>query len=158
MLEDDIYVRRRQKRSLLGRRACETLGLIRWVSVDTVESAEIYKRDHPKLFDGLGKIPGQNEIKLRSDSQPFAITTLRRVSIPLLEIVRFELQPMEDLGVIRKVENPTEWWASMVVVAKTKGVPEEDDKMQKQKVRICVDLTKLNESVQREKHDLPSVD
>ena len=30
--------------------------------------------------------------------------------------------------------------------------------MQKQKVRICVDLTKLNESVQREKHDLPSVD
>ena len=46
----------------------------------------------------------------------------------------------------------------MVVVAKTKGDPEEGDKMQKQKVRICVDLTKLNESVQREKHDLPSVD
>ena len=60
---------------------------------------------------------------------------------------------MEDLGVIRKVEKPTDWCVGMVVVAKTKGVPEE-----KQKVRICVDLTKLNESVQREKHDLPSVD
>ena len=87
-----------------------------------------------------------------SDSQPFAITTPRRVSIPLLEIVRNELQQMEDLGVIRKVEKPTDWCAGMVVVAKTKGVPEE-----KQKVRICVDLTKLNESVQREKHELPSV-
>ena len=32
----------------------------------------------------------------------------------------------------------------MVVVAKTKGVPDEGDKMQKQKVGICVDLTKLN--------------
>ena len=58
---------------------------------------------------------------------------------------------------IRKVENPTDWCAGIVVVAKTKGVPEEGDKMQKQKVRICVDLNKLNESAQREKHDLPSV-
>ena len=61
MLEEDIYVLGSQKRSLLGRRACETLGLIRRVSVDTVESAEIYKRDHPKLFDGLGKIPDQTQ-------------------------------------------------------------------------------------------------
>ena len=151
MLEEDIYVIGSQKRSLLGRRAYETLGLIRRVSVDTVESAEIYKRDHPKLFDGLGKIPGQYEIQLRSDAQPFAITTPRRVSIALLEIVRSELQQMEDLGVIRKVEKPTDWCAGMVVVAKRKELPEE-----KQKVRICVDLTKLNESVHREKHDLPS--
>ena len=101
-MEEDIYVLGSQKSSLLGRRACDTLGLIKLVSIDTVESAEIYKRDYPKLFDGLGKIPGQYEIKLCNDSQPFAITTPQRVSIPLLEIVRSELQQMEDLGVIRK--------------------------------------------------------
>ena len=82
MLDEDIYVLGSQNMSLLGRRACETIGLIRRVSVDTVESAEIYKRDHTKLFDALEKFPGQYEIKLRSDSQPFAITTSRRVSIP----------------------------------------------------------------------------
>ena len=120
-----------------------------------MESAEIYKRNHPTR---LGEIPGQYDIKLRSDSQPFVITTPRRVSIPLLEIVRSELQQMEDLGVTRKVEHSTDLCAGMVVVAKTKGVPEEGDKMQKQKVCICVDLTKLNESVQTEKHDLFSVD
>ena len=98
------------------------------------------------------------EIKLRSDSQPFAITTPRRVSVPLLEIVRSELQKIEDIGLIRKVEYPTDWCYGMVVVAKSKGVLEEGDKMQKQKVRICVGLTKLNDGVQREKHDLPSVD
>ena len=54
---------------------------------------------------------------------------------------------MESLGVIKKVEEPTDWCAGMVVVPKENG-----------KVRICVDLTKLNLSVKRELHPLPAVD
>ena len=53
---------------------------------------------------------------------------------------------MEDAGVIVRVEQPTDWCAPMVVV------PKKDD------VRICVDLTKLNESVRRERHEMPSVE
>ena len=49
--------------------------------------------------------------------------------------------------VISKVDEPTEWGAGMVVVAKANG-----------KVPICVDLTKLNESILREYHPLPRVD
>ena len=45
-----------------------------------------------------------------------------------------------------RVEQPTDWCAPMVVV------PEKDD------VRICVDLTKLNESVRRQRHEMPSVE
>ena len=51
---------------------------------------------------------------------------------------------MERLGVIAKVEVPTDWCAGMVVVPKPNG-----------SVRICVDLTKLNQSVCRERHPLP---
>ena len=54
---------------------------------------------------------------------------------------------MESMGVISRVNQPTEWCAGMVVVPKASG-----------KVRICVDLTKLNESVRRERHPLPAVD
>ena len=54
---------------------------------------------------------------------------------------------MEKLGVIRKVEEPTPWCAGMVVAPKSNG-----------KVRICVDLTKLNESVCSENHPLPEID
>ena len=54
---------------------------------------------------------------------------------------------MENLGVISKIDNPTEWCAGMVVVPKPNGT-----------VRICVDLTKLNDSVCRERHILPSVE
>ena len=53
---------------------------------------------------------------------------------------------MENLGVITKVNNPTDWCAGMVVMPKPNG-----------NIRICVDLTKLNASVCRERHILPSV-
>lgn len=51
------------------------------------------------------------------------------------------------MQIISKVDEPTEWCAGMVVVPKAKG-----------KVRICVDLTKLDESILSEYHPLPSVD
>lgn len=51
------------------------------------------------------------------------------------------------MGVIRKVQEPTEWCSGIIVVPKSNG-----------QVRICVDLTRLNESVCRERHILPSVE
>ena len=64
-----------------------------------------------------------------------------------MEKTKRELKRMEALGVISKVKQPTDWCAPMVVVPKS-----QDD------VRICVDLTKLNESVLRERYEMPSVD
>ena len=43
-----------------------------------------------------------------------------------------------DLGVIRNVQIPTAWCTAMVVVAKSRVVPEEGHYMQKQKVRIVL--------------------
>ena len=54
---------------------------------------------------------------------------------------------MEKMGVIARVHQPTEWCAGMVVVPKSNS-----------RVRICVDLTRLNQSVKRERHPLPALD
>jgi len=54
---------------------------------------------------------------------------------------------MEREGVISKVKQPTDWYTGKVVVPKPNG-----------KVLICVDLTKLNQSVKRERHVLPLVE
>ena len=54
---------------------------------------------------------------------------------------------MLEMGVIKRVDEPTDWCAPMVVVPKLSG-----------EVRICVDLTKLNTNIKREVHPLPSVD
>ena len=61
--------------------------------------------------------------------------------------VEEELKRMEEEDVIRPVKNATEWCVPIVVVPKSNG-----------KVRICVDLIKLNESVRRENFPLPSTD
>ena len=71
----------------------------------------------------------------------------RRVAVPLLPKVKLEIERMVKLGVITKITEPTEWCAGMVVVPKPSG-----------KVRICVDLTKLNVNVCREQHVLPSIE
>ena len=54
---------------------------------------------------------------------------------------------MLETGVISPVDHPTDWCAPMVVTLKSNG-----------KVRVCVDLSKLNEFVKRENHPLPAVD
>lgn len=61
--------------------------------------------------------------------------------------VKDELERMEAVGVIRKIEEPTEWCAGMVVVPKPNEKP-----------CMCGDLTRLNDSVCRERHILPAVD
>ena len=143
---EEIFVVKSLQMSLLGRPAIESLGLVS--RVHTVEDLKLrYTSKYPDLFKGLGKIPGEYHIHLKDDAKPFALSTPRRVALPLQPKVKKELQRMEQLGVISRVDDPTDWCAGMVVVPKSDG-----------KVRICVDLTKLNESVRRERHILPSVD
>ena len=102
---------------------------------------------NPDLFQGLGTIEGEYTIVLKADAKPYALATPRRIPIPLKSSVEQELKRMQQLGVIRKVDEPTEWCTGMVVVPKSNG-----------QVRICVDLTKLNQNVCRERHILPSVE
>ena len=86
-------------------------------------------------------------IKLQDNAKPFAVSTRQRVPIPLLEPVRKELDCMEEIGVISLIQEPTDWCAGMVPVCKKNG-----------QVRICASLTRLNESVKRELHQLPVVE
>ena len=127
------------------------------MAVGSVETADYYKDKNPKLFGGLGRMSGGNySIQLREDAVPFALSMPRRVSIPLMDqdVVKRELQRMEGLQVIRRVDTPTDWCAGMVVVAKPRVVAStvEGEEKETHNVRICVDLTKLNDSVMREKN------
>ena len=106
----------------------------------------MYKQ-YLEVFSGLGTMQGEYHIQLKDNAQPYPLSTTRRVALPLLPKVKAELQRMERMRVISKIEEPTDWCAGMVVIPKPNG-----------KIRICVDLTKLNESVQRSRHILPSVE
>ena len=147
--QEEIYVVQGLRQALLGRQAVENLNLATRSSVDAIKenTAREIRTKYPKLFNGLGKLQSNYTIQMKENATPFSLTTPRRVPLPLLPKVRDELQRMESLGVIKPINEPTEWCSGIVVVPKPNG-----------RVRICVDLTKLNESVKREKHILPSTD
>ena len=138
------YVVQDLNRALLGLPAIEALQVVSFV--EPIHASEVFKL-FPHLFTGLGKLKDSYEIKLKSDAKPYTLQVPRQVALPLLPKVEAELQRMETLRVISKIEEPTEWCFSMVVVPKPNGT-----------VRICVDLTRLNESVRRERLLLPSVE
>lgn len=138
-----VYVIENLKNNLLGLPAVQALEILKQVDGIEVPITDQY----PKLFSGLGTFSQDYTIKLKEDSIPHAIYTPRKVPLALRDKVKQELQDMERLGVISPVTEPTPWCAGMVVVPKQSG-----------KVRICVDLKPLNESVLREVHPLPAVD
>ena len=144
--EEEIFVVKGLHQPLLGRPAIDKLRLVSRIS-SVGQADQTPAVMFPKLFEGLGKLQGDYRIRLQEGAKPYVLSTPRRVPIPLMKSVEQELRRMEDLGVIAKVNEPTEWCAGMVVVPKANG-----------KVRICVDLTNLNQSVLRERHPLPAVD
>ena len=102
---------------------------------------------YPKLFTGLGKLQGEYTIKLREGVKPHALHTPRRVPLPLMDKVKAEIDRMVKDGVIEPVDGPTDWCSGMVVVPK-----------QTERVRICVDMTRVNKAVQREYYIMPKVE
>ncbi len=72
---------------------------------------------YPSVFQGLGNLGEEYEIKLKGGAKPYSLMAPRHIALPLKE----ELSRMESLGVISKVDKPTQWCAGIVVVPKKAG-------------------------------------
>ena len=144
---ETVYVLRNQPTSLLNKAACVSLKIISRVDEISGSATPNFGAEFPKLFTGLGKLNTDYRITLQPGATPFCHTTARKVPHPLLQKVKKELDSMLKQGVISPVTVPTEWCSGMVPVLKPDG-----------RVRICVDLTKLNQAVRREVHPMMSVD
>ena len=104
--DSDVYVVKKLAKSLLSRPTIQA-GLIKRIAAIRQQLLNT-REQFPSLFEGLGKLEGDYKIELREDAQPFALVTPRRVAISLLKSVQQELQLMETLGVIAKVNQPTD--------------------------------------------------
>lgn len=144
VIQENVYVIKDLHIALLSRPASVKLNLVS--RADSIDM-KVLNENYPKLCQGLGLMQQPYTIKLKPNAVPFSLATPRRVPIPLLGKVKQELERMESMGVISRVEEPTDWCSGMV------PVPTKNDS-----VRICVDLTHLNEAVCREKYILPSVE
>ena len=86
-----------------------------WLKSD-VKNVDTVQEQYSELFSVLGKAEWEYTIKLKPGYVPFALSTPRRVPLPLMEKVKKEFQRMENMGVISRVDKPTNWCSGMVVV------------------------------------------
>ena len=131
-----VVVKGEETSNLLARSVSEKMGLV-------IHAEEISR----EIFDSGGLLKTSPvKIELKENAIPYAMTTARRVPFPLMNSVKEELERMVDSGTIREITEPTDWCSPMVPVRKKNG-----------KLRICVDLKKLNVSVKRERYMLPTL-
>jgi len=133
--------------NLLSYHTAQKLGLIA-VSVNTAtiadsdkNSPELLKEEFKSLFGDIGKVQNK-EVKLHIDldvaprQQPH-----RRIPFHFREDEEKELERLEKLDIIEKVEGPTPWVSPIVIVPKKSG-----------EVRICVDKREANKAERKTSH------
>ncbi len=110
---------------MLSKRVCVSLSLLRRCNIHEIDECtktksikvnqQLYKQNiinmYPKLFEGLGEIEGEYEIKLKPKAQPFALNVPRKVPFPMFDKTKSEIDRMLQMGDISKIDQPTEWRA-----------------------------------------------
>ncbi|XP_052777918.1 uncharacterized protein K02A2.6-like [Mya arenaria] len=128
---------------------CLAMNLLNFVSA--VEPDVSYTKDqviskYHDVFTGLGTLPGECDIHIKSDAIP-VVHPPRRVSIAIKERLKTELDRMVQDKVIVKVTAPSVWVNSMVTVEKPNG-----------SLRVCLDPKDLNEAIVGPHYSSRSID
>lgn len=134
--------------SLLCYDTCVELGLIPEINSVQNSVKNSLKEQYSDLFTGIGKLKDR-EIKLHIDEnvQP-VVQPHRRIPFHLRQKVEKELERMEQLDIIEKVEGSTDWVSPIVPVPK-RGSSD---------IRITVDMRQPNKAIKRERHIMPTID
>ena len=115
--------------------------------VNAVESDNIFRQKYPELFNGVGKLNDcELTIHIDKNVKPIA-QPIRRLLFKVREKVDKKLEELEAKDIIESVSGSTPWVSPLVAVPKPNG-----------DVRVCVDMRRANEAIQRERHPIPTVD
>lgn len=109
-------------------------------SVSTqLPTAKDIMKEFPTVFDGQVRVMEgeQFRIQLQDNAIPFCIKTPRTIPFAYRDKLKEELDLLQQQGIITPVTEATQWCAPIVVTPK-KG---------SDRVRMCVDLSKLNKYV-----------
>ena len=104
-------------------------------------------KDYKDIFEGLGCLPGENNIQLNVDAKP-VVHPPRKIPFAQRKKVKKELDRMVRNGIIQAVKGLTDLVNSIVVAEKANKVD----------VRICLDPRDLNKYIKREHCPMKTVE
>ena len=138
---------------LLGKETATNLGVLKiGIEVATVYASsknigEILQAKHPEVFNGFGKLKGR-AVRLHIDPNVKPVAQpIRRTPFSLRSKVEAKIQELVDLDIIEPAQGPITWVNPVVVVPKSGG-----------DIRLCIDMRRANQAIQRERHPIPTVD
>jgi hypothetical protein len=112
-------------------------------------SSEILCNKYSDVFKGIGKLKDV-KVKIHVDEnvKP-VIQPHRRIPFHIRKQVEAELDRLEKLDIIEKVDGPTPWVSPIVAAPKPKNPNE---------IRLCVDMRESNKVILRSRHITPTLD
>ena len=97
-------------------------------------------------FDTIRNFYGTVKLHLKPDANPF-VAAPQKCPINLKDKIKAEFEDMEQKGVIRKVDEPTDWVSNVCFVTKKDN-----------SLRVCLDPQRLNDGLKRCPHKIPTVE
>ena len=97
-------------------------------------------------FGENGCLKGEHHISMDPAVKPVAHPP-RKIPISMFEKLKAELEKMKKLDVIEKIDEPTNWVSSLVIIEKPDG-----------NICLCLDPKDLNKAIKRHHHPMPTVD
>ena len=129
---------------LLGRETATELGVLK-LGVNSIREYMI--DEFPECFKGVGKLRDYKvKLHVKDDVKPI-IQPLRRPPYSLRNKIEDKLVELEELDIIEKVDSPSAWVSPLVVVPKVN-----------KDARLCVDMRRANEAVERERYPIPTIE
>ena len=121
---------------------------VRYENIQQVQADEVENivDEYKDVFTGLGSMPGKVHLTVDPEVKPVVMPP-RKVPLAVKPLLKEELDRLENLEVIEKVEGPSDWVSSLVVVNKPNG-----------KIRVCIDPMHLNKALKREHYPLPCIE
>ena len=135
--------------TILGLETSEKMNLFQRVhEVEKGESKTINGLidEYKDTFGSLGCFESEHHIEVDPKVEPI-VSPPRRIPLAQRKKLSTKLEEMERDGVIKKVEDPTEWVNPMIIVNKPDG-----------SIRICMDPKRLNSAIKREHFQLPTME
>ena len=127
------------------------------VGLETSEQMKMVKRldsiidnpiqdSHKGVFGSMGCLEMEAHLYVKEDAIP-VIQPPRKIPYMLQTKLKDELERMEVLGVINKVNEPTDWVSSLAIIEKPDG-----------NLRVCLDPKPLNKAIKRQHYPLPTTE
>ena len=104
------------------------------------------RKEFPDCFEAIRKFPGKYHITVKPDVKP-VIHAPQKCPMTMRSYICTDLDCLECLGIIWKVDEPTDWVSSLAYAWKPN-----------RKLHVCLDPRDLNRAIKHDHHRTPSVE